>query len=282
MKIVVAYIPVFHEGYRSFIDKSGAEELHLLHPSVSHKIVGIARDMRAVDPNLLASMLNKEKGLVATSLKRVSVVKAVDLRKLAKRKDTQFIFPDEDISHHIVKKFFGKRHVIFYNFFLRWDGMSALSKLPPDEDVASASSMVARKFLRQAVELGKKSSDFWRPIGAIAIMRDGKRLAAFNESIPPQQQYADGDPRSNFNAGEMIECSLFMHAERALLTAAASRKNLSLRGADIYQTVFPCVSCAHMLAAAGVRSVYFKDGYANLNGREVLRNHGVKVIRVLF
>ncbi|TSC54661.1 MAG: dCMP deaminase [Parcubacteria group bacterium LiPW_30] len=280
--VAVAYIPVFHEGYRRFIEESGAQELHLLHPSVSHAIVGIARDMRAVEPKLLAMMLNQTKGLVSPALDLVSVVNTVGLRSLAMRKDVRLILPDEDVSRYVAKRFFGRKRITFIPFFLRWDGMAALSKLPPDEDIIVTSSEAARKFLRQADELSKRSSDFWRQIGAIAVTRDGKRLAAFNESVPPQQQYANGDPRSNFQAGEMIECSLFMHAERALLTAAASRKNISLRGADIYQTVFPCVSCAQMLAEARVRSVYFKDGYANLNGREALRNREVKVVRVSF
>ncbi|MDP3957866.1 MAG: hypothetical protein Q8Q36_00165, partial [bacterium] len=204
------------------------------------------------------------------------------LRRLVGRKGIEFVFPDEDVSRRIAKRFFSGRKVTFRSAALRWDGIRAFQKLPPDEDVVVSFSEMARKFLRRTENLAGRSSDWARQIGLIAVMKDGQRFAVFNEHMPPRTQYVNGDPRSNFEPGEMIECSTALHCERALIAEAASRKGMSLRGAKVYVTTFPCVGCAQQLAKARIASVYFKEGYANLNGRQILRDEGVRVIRVAF
>ena len=281
MKILIAYVPVYDEGYRQFIEQSGAQELYLLGRSVTRGVKSVDRDMRAIDPMTLACMLDQTKELIPLK-GGVMMAGPRTLRRLAGRKGVEFVFPDEDVSRRIAKRFFSGRHVTFKSAALRWDGIRAFKKLPPDEDVIVSSSEVARKFLRRTEKLAERSSDWARQIGLIAVMKDGKRFAVFNEHVPPRTQYVNGDPRSNFEPGEMIECSTALHCERALIAEAASRKGMSLRGASVFVTTFPCVDCARQLGKAKVRNVYFKDGYANLNGRQVLRDDNVRVIRVRF
>ncbi len=48
----------------------------------------------------------------------------------------------------------------------------------------------------------------------------------------------------------------------------------------MYVTDFPCPPCAKLIAAAGVERVYFRDGYAVLDGEDVLREAGVELLRV--
>jgi dCMP deaminase len=104
--------------------------------------------------------------------------------------------------------------------------------------------------------------------------------SAGNEHLPhPLSAYAAGDPRSNFFKGVHLELSTATHAE-ARLIADAARRGIATQGAVVYVTDFPCPPCAKLLAAAGVSRLYFRTGYAVLDGRDVLEAAGVEIIRV--
>jgi dCMP deaminase len=70
-----------------------------------------------------------------------------------------------------------------------------------------------------------------------------------------------------------------MHAEAAIV-ARAARDGLSLRGAEIYVSTFPCPACARLIAGAGFTKCYFAGPYAVLDGDEILRAAGVELIWV--
>jgi dCMP deaminase len=51
-------------------------------------------------------------------------------------------------------------------------------------------------------------------------------------------------------------------------------------GADLYTTTFPCPACARLIAEAGFRRCYFAGQYSVLDGEQVLRSAGVRLIWV--
>ena len=53
-----------------------------------------------------------------------------------------------------------------------------------------------------------------------------------------------------------------VHAEQNAV-ADAARRGVTLDGATIYVTHFPCISCAKILAAAGVREIVYHYDYRN-------------------
>ena len=55
---------------------------------------------------------------------------------------------------------------------------------------------------------------------------------------------------------------LTVHAEQNALTDAA-RRGVSVQNATAYVTHFPCIHCAKLLLAAGIRAVYFHEDYHN-------------------
>ena len=66
--------------------------------------------------------------------------------------------------------------------------------------------------------------------------------------VPDEQiHYSEGDPRSDFSKGVNVELSLFFHSE-AQLIAEAAKKGISLEGASMYATTFPCPPCAKLIA----------------------------------
>lgn len=53
-----------------------------------------------------------------------------------------------------------------------------------------------------------------------------------------------------------------VHAEQNAISDAA-RRGISLEGATIYITHFPCINCAKILAASGIRLIKYRNDYKN-------------------
>ena len=61
---------------------------------------------------------------------------------------------------------------------------------------------------------------------------------------------------------EMIEghCVRTIHAEQNAIIQAA-KNGVTINGSEIYITHFPCYICFKLLANAGIKSIYYEDGY---------------------
>ncbi len=53
-----------------------------------------------------------------------------------------------------------------------------------------------------------------------------------------------------------------VHAEQNAISDAA-RRGVSLEGATVYITHFPCINCAKILAAAGIAMIKYRQDYRN-------------------
>ncbi|MDP0498758.1 MAG: cytidine/deoxycytidylate deaminase family protein [Verrucomicrobiota bacterium JB022] len=68
-----------------------------------------------------------------------------------------------------------------------------------------------------------------------------------------------------------------VHAEQNAI-ADAARRGVSLEGATAYITHFPCINCAKMLAAAGIRTIKYHIDYRNDPiAHELLTEAGVTI-----
>ena len=68
-----------------------------------------------------------------------------------------------------------------------------------------------------------------------------------------------------------------MHAEQNAI-ADAARRGVSLEGATVYITHFPCINCAKILAAAGIRQIKYHNDYRNDSiVAELFRESGVEI-----
>ncbi len=123
--------------------------------------------------------------------------------------------------------------------------------------------------------------DWWRQVGAALRFPDGHVTSTANEHHPHRlSAYAAGDPRSSFVKGVHLEISTATHAE-ARLIADAAREGRATEGAVMYVTDFPCPPCAKLIAGAGIARLYFRTGYAVLDGQDVLEQAGVEVVQVV-
>lgn len=272
--VIVAYVPVLHRGYLQFFEAhKSAIALYVIGDELLKAEDYIRKDLRALKADDMVQIL-QAMGL----FERVQKLSVQDIRTLDRR-DMHIVLPDEDISHTIAKQF-KKAKVTLYPVFLRWDRRSAeeIDIKDPDEEITAGE--FEQSVMKKALEAAKQSSDIWRRVGAVLISKDGRESTAANRGEPhAHSPWMEGDPRNVFSRGIGIEMSVFTHAE-ATLIAEAARRGVSLEGADLYVTTFPCPACAKLIAHSGIKTCYYKDGYAVLDGKRIMTEYGVRLLRV--
>ncbi len=92
---------------------------------------------------------------------------------------------------------------------------------------------------------------------------------------PGLDRHGAGD----FDAGEHIELSKCIHAE-AKLIAQAARDGMSLNDATLYVTTYPCPPCAKLVATAGIKKVYYRDGYSLLDAEDIFNAYAIEITLV--
>jgi dCMP deaminase len=272
METIVCFVPALHAGYISFFKKHPGT-LCLLHSDFVSTFPKLERDIRQIDAREM------KKAIDALGIfKKVDVLHVADALNF--KPEGEVIMPDEDISRELKAKFFDNTPVTFERTFLRWDKqISSTDNVVPPDRVVSREEL-DQELLSKAQEISNKSGDWWRQIGVIAV-KDGKiLLSAYNRHVPTDlSQDVYGDPRSNFDAGVRIDLSTAIHAEASLVSGAA-REGISLKGASIYVTTFPCPNCAKLVAEAGVKKVFYERGYSLLDAENILRCAGVEIVMV--
>lgn len=274
-EVVVAYVPVLHEGYRRFLEAHGRDRpLYVIGPDLYADYRPLAKDIRCLDAELVATSIDAW-GLC----REVSVLDGEGARCLASAAP-QITLPAEDVSYQIVERFFSRCPVRYDSVFLRWDKTRTVQMLTPRSTREVHADEMVADLAGTAERAAGHSIDWWRQVGAAMRLADGSILCATNEHLPhPLSAYAAGDPRSNFFKGVHFEISTSVHAE-ARLVAMAAREGHSTDGAVMYVTDFPCPPCAKLIANAGIARLYFREGYAVLDGNDVLEAAGVEIALV--
>ncbi len=99
-----------------------------------------------------------------------------------------------------------------------------------------------------AREARETSHDPHHQVGCVAIARDGRRITSANRV--PGRLRCDVPERLERSAKQ----GWIAHAE-ALLVCDAARAGISLEGATVFTTRFPCDGCALVLVASGIVEV---------------------------
>jgi len=275
-KVIIAYVPVLHDGYKRFFEKyKDASVLYILGSDIVAQFKPLTKDIRALDQKLVRKAI-----LAWGCFGEVKILNVAGIKKLGKSK-LEMVLPDEDVSRELAEKHLMGCKVVFENIFLRWDKHRAMEEKPITADQKISIKGFDKTILRDLKETAeKRSSDFWRRIGA-AVVKEGRVvLSACNKHQPSEHSpYLYGDPRSNFSRGINIELSTSFHSESALI-AEAARRGLKLEGADMYATIFPCPPCAKSVAHSGVKRLFYSGGYGVLDGAEILKSKGIEIIYV--
>lgn len=273
---LILYLPVIHQGYDRLLTYRGrGAEVLLLGRSFADDYPVIRKDIRALQPERAAKYI-----LAAQAVAAVRVVEKDDLPGAVSA--STLVLPDEDLMHDLADRY-GLRERAVLDFeptFLRWDRVRSKADRLPSFDRQLASDDPGVQLMRLALATAVRSTDWWRQVGALAV-RDGELLAsAHNEHLPtPYSPYVDGDPRSDYSRGVRIDLSTALHAEAAVVGECA-RQGISLDGAELFVSTFPCPPCARLVAVSGFRRCFYAGGYSMLDAEEILRGAGIELIYV--
>jgi dCMP deaminase len=276
LKQLLLYLPVIHSGYESFFARhQDAASVLVLGSGFRAEFPALAKDIRALSPERAAQYLR-----VTLPGRDIRVVEPADLPSAVS--GDPLVLPDEEIMRGLATRhdLGAGRALLFDATFLRWDRAWSLAQRPAHFDGAVTTDDLPRGLIARARGLAARSSDWWRQVGAIAVRDDDLLGYAWNQHYPTEYApYVDGDPRDEFSRGVRADLSTALHAEAAII-ARAARDGVSLRGADLFVTTFPCPACARLIAEAGFRRCFFAGPYSVLDGEGVLQAAGVEVLWV--
>lgn len=124
-------------------------------------------------------------------------------------------------------------------------------------------------FMELAHVVAKRSTCNRRSVGAV-IVRDKRILTTGYNGSPP------GLPHCTDVGCLMLDghCVRAIHAEQNAIIQAA-QYGIDLRGSTCYVTSSPCVHCAKMLIAVGVKRIVYGDSYTEQIGLDMAREAGV-------
>ncbi|MBF0507901.1 MAG: cytidine/deoxycytidylate deaminase family protein [Deltaproteobacteria bacterium] len=137
-------------------------------------------------------------------------------------------------------------------------------------------------FMSITTLVARRSSCLRRQVGAVAV-RDRRILATGYNGVPVGLPHCldTGCLRaeSNIPSGERHELCRGLHAEQNVIIQAAYH-GISIRDATLYSTTFPCSICAKMLINAGIKIIYYQQGYADKLSQEMFGLSEIELIRV--
>ncbi len=272
-RVLILHMPVFHTGYLRFFKKhkSSIQSIYLVDKKFLKTMPDYVEDISALD------VVTVQKILKYFGFPKVFLLSKNTTKSLANKK---LLFIDDQYSREIQSTYFPKADCRLASVFLRWDRTKVLSQ----ENVSSPASGSRQDvvFIKRAYVEAKKSSDWWRQVGAVLVRGEKMIFSAYNEGVPSDHTpYEYGALRDMLKVGEHPEISSTIHAEQKIV-ASAAKKGLSLLGTELYVTHFPCSVCAKLIAFSGIQTCYFTEGSSNADGSLVFSSLGVKVLRVKF
>ena len=197
----------------------------------------------------------------------VSVVETDDLDKVLAA--TRLVMPDEFLMRELADRAdpAARERIVWRRTFLRWD--REWSKPQAVESAMTEAPDGAREAMRTARLEAGESSDWWRQVGAVLRLRDGRELTGHNHhhlaTTRPTSTATRATTTRAASGGPVNRC-----ARRGVRPPAAARAGASTEGSTMFVTTFPCPACARLIAMSGVAECWFEADYADLAGEQVL------------
>lgn len=137
-------------------------------------------------------------------------------------------------------------------------------------------------FLSIARLVAGRSTCLRRKVGAV-LVKEKRILATGYNGAPSGLRHCLEigclRERLGIPSGQRHELCRGLHAEQNVLIQAA-RHGISVGGSTLYSTNLPCVICTKMLINAGIRAIFYQDGYADDLTEGMLKEAGIHLVRV--
>ncbi len=134
-------------------------------------------------------------------------------------------------------------------------------------------------FMEMAQLVSSRSTCLRRKVGAV-IVKEKRVLSTGYNGSPKGTKHCEelGCIRVKLNvpSGTRHELCRGVHAEQNAVTQAAYF-GVSVDGATIYTTTYPCSMCAKILINAGIKEIIYSEGYADDLSKDLLEEAGIKI-----
>ena len=131
--------------------------------------------------------------------------------------------------------------------------------------------------------VAKRSTCLRRHVGAI-LVKDKRILATGYNGAPAGLKHCEetGCIREDASipSGMRHELCRGLHAEQNVIIQAAYH-GIPINNATLYCTNKPCVICSKMIINAGVKSIYYSDGYDDPLADEMFEEAGMEIVRLV-
>ncbi len=132
-------------------------------------------------------------------------------------------------------------------------------------------------FVQLAHQVATRSTCLRRHVGAV-IVRDKHILATGYNGAPSGLEHCEVvgclRERMGIPSGQRQEICRGLHAEQNAIIQAALH-GVSTKGAAIYVTHQPCITCAKMIINAGIVRIVCDSTYPDELARDMLREAGI-------
>ena len=130
--------------------------------------------------------------------------------------------------------------------------------------------------------VAKRSTCLRRHVGAI-LVKDKRILATGYNGAPAGMKHCQeiGCLREDASipSGERHELCRALHAEQNAIIQAAYH-GISINGSILYCTNKPCVICTKMIINAGIRKIYYGEGYEDPLSDNMLAEANLEIERL--
>jgi dCMP deaminase len=137
-------------------------------------------------------------------------------------------------------------------------------------------------FMDIAALVARRSTCRRRQVGAVAV-KDKRVLATgYNgapSGIPHCLEVGCLREQEGIPSGERHELCRGIHAEQNVIIQAAYH-GVSIQGATLYCTNLPCAICTKMLINAGIREIFYREGYADTLSEGFLKAAKIPLVQL--
>jgi len=134
-------------------------------------------------------------------------------------------------------------------------------------------------FMEMAELVSTRSTCLRRKVGAV-IVKDKRVLSTGYNGSPKGTRHCEDlgciRVQMNIPSGTRHELCRGVHAEQNAV-AQAAYFGVSVNGATIYTTTFPCSMCAKILINAGIKEIVYNEGYMDDLSKSILEETDVKI-----
>jgi dCMP deaminase len=150
-----------------------------------------------------------------------------------------------------------------------------------EKDITNTRPSLDAYFMSIARLVSQRSTCLRRKVGAI-LVKNRRILATGYNGAPSGLRHCleIGCLREKLEvpSGERHELCRGLHAEQNVIIQAAYH-GVSVANSILYCTNLPCIICTKMLINAGIRAIYYGEGYADPMSRDMLKEAGIEFIK---